>query len=174
MGDGASSDAPSPFLGKTRMKIKSTFLLVIFTTVAAHAQTVGPLITECGPKCSGAFKIQNDGFSPMTFTIEPASMRFDPGAPKPTHTPLNPGVTVRLSQSSGRLGPKEMRAIDFTVRCEVLPCAVQLLTGFVGGHTINGIAMRLVIPHSVYVDSKAKGARQRILVAAGILPPTKK
>lgn len=142
----------------------------VLMSLTAHAQGISPLNYECGPKkCSGSYVISNAGLKPLQFTIEAASVHWKEVGQRPAQTLLDPTVTVKLSESSGRLGPKEQRDIGFTIQSST-PATVQLLTGFITGHTASGIAVRAIIPFSVYIClASAKDCRRNTLIAEGFL-----
>jgi hypothetical protein len=144
--------------------IVGAMLLAGILASRCSGQAVGPITADCSPKCSGSYQIQNQSLVPMQFTVETFTLHFSKTGP--IRSALESSVSVRLSQSSGRLGPKEVRRIDYQIRCAVLPCVVQFENAFSAGHTANGIAVKIALSHTVYVDSKAKDARKRILTAA--------
>ena len=154
--------------------MKNFFLLALLSLLAlpASAQTISPLVQECGgKKCTGSFTIRNDQLKPSSFVIESYTTKFTNGASRPTPVPLDSGTTATISETSGRLSPKEARVFNFKVTCQSLPCAVTFLTGLSGGHTDDGIQVRLILPFSVYACEKSKGCRLRTLQAAKIIPP---
>ena len=80
---------------------------------------------------------------------------------------------VTLSETSARLGPKEIREINFRIKCDVLPCEVGLLASMIVGKTQTqdgtpGIQVRLALEHTVYVCEKSKDCRRGILDDAGL------
>lgn len=161
--------------------MKKIFLLLCSTCAflfavipATRAQTISPLVQECGKKCTGSFTVRNDQLKPVAFTVESYSTQFTTGASRPMPVPVRAGTTVQLSETSGRLGPKEVRQIDFKISCAQLPCGLTFLTGMITGHASDGLAVRLILPFSVYACDKAKGCRLRILAAAKIIPPEQK
>lgn len=138
---------------------------------SVQAQTLLGIKTECGKKCEGSFQIRNDGLKPLMFSIDTTSVHFSKEEQRPIRDGLEEGVDAKLSQSSGRLSPKETRQVNFKVRCKQMPCVVAFSTGMVVGKNAEGVAVRLVLSHYVYLDSQGKGARLRILQAAGVVPP---
>jgi hypothetical protein len=147
-------------------------LLILVTAGATCGQSVGPVTADCTKNCKGSFFIQNQSVVPMAFTIEPYSMHFAQNAVKPTIDTLDPGVVVKLSETSGRLSPKETRQIDYKIICAKAPCVTTLLTGFLTNrHVTEGITVRLILPHVVYQSDKGRNARKEILAAYGVTPP---
>ena len=142
----------------------SVLIFLSFSFICA-AQEVSPPINECGHKCSGEFSVKNNGLTPFLVTVEAHSFSISK-----TRTPilraLDTGVSVRFSETSARLGPKAIHAFDYKVKCSQYPCLIQILSSMVVGHTPNGTAVRLQIPHVVYVCDKEKNCRNNAILSA--------
>lgn len=140
---------------------------------AANAQTINHPIQEFSTKpgkvSRGSFLITNNQLVPISFTVETYSASFY--NQKINFHPLDSGVKIELSQTSGRLGPKEVRQLDYKISCTVLPCVVSVQTAMVVGRTPQGVLIRIILPHLAYL-AMSKKPRQEILMAAG-LPPKK-
>jgi hypothetical protein len=146
-------------------------LILIFSASAARSQTISPLVTECGKKCVGSFTVQNNAVIPMVTTVEAYSFGLDS---KGQHfRSLDSTAHVTLSETSARLGPKEIREFNYKIRCDALPCEVGILASMVVGHTqaqdgSPGIQVRLALEHCVYVCDKSKNCRRSLLDEAGL------
>lgn len=154
--------------------MKRVLILILLSVIgkSVHAQAVSPVTTDCKKVCKGSYRIMNQGVTPMAFTIEPHSMHFAQNAIKPTIDTLDPGVSVKISETSGRLSPMETREIDFEIHCTTTPCVTALLTGFMTGrHVTEGITVRLILPTVVYQTAKGRNARKEILAKYGVKPP---
>jgi hypothetical protein len=152
------------------MRLRLVFLLMIATSCRAQ-MTLTPVKTECGKKCSGSFFLINNGLTPETFSIDIRTTHFSQSAQGPVMTPLD-NATAKVSQSSGRISPKESRQIDFHVQCTMLPCQVSFISSFTQGHTKPGqVAIRVAVMHTVYSCEKQSGCRLATLQAAGVTPP---
>jgi hypothetical protein len=138
--------------------------------LAASAQTIAPptaeFNTKPGKTSRGSFQTQNNSLQAVAFTIESYSVTVD--ARGPQYHPLDPGVKVELSSTSGRLGPKQIFTTDYRISCDSLPCAVAIKTGMVTGHTKDGMQVRIILSHFAYL-AQSKHPRQDILMAAGLM-----
>jgi hypothetical protein len=148
-----------------------TFAIVAAILIGAtcYGQTLAPLhaehSTKPGKTVRGSFQVQNNNLTPEALVIEARDLQLDV---KGGHFgPLPPTTTVTLSQSSARLGPKQILQIDYKVTCQNLPCNVSIANGFSVGHTADGIEVKLVLPFSVYL-AHSKHPRQDALHAAGL------
>src|SRR5258708_20445949 len=110
---------------------------------AASAQTIAPPIAEFRAKpdksVSGSFQIQNNELAPVAFTVESYRLTFE--SQQVHFQLLDSGMNISLSQTSGRLGPKEIRRIDYRISCAVVPCQAAIKVGFITGHTRQGVAV---------------------------------
>jgi hypothetical protein len=152
------------------MKLKTLLLLYAFLLLASGClcQTVSPVVQECGgKKCSGQFTVTNNTLGALMVSVEPLSFSLT-SASKSVLRPLDAGITVRLSEMSARLSPKESHIFEYHIQCAALPCLVQFNSYMVVGHTTDGIAVRLALPEVVYYCQKEKNCRQSVRLAAGI------
>ena len=157
------------------MRIATMVLLIASASSAASAQTVSPILNECGKKCSGTFTIQSNVLIPMAVTVEPYSFSLDKAG---KHLrPLDSTTHVKLSETSARLGPKETHEFSYKIICDSLPCSVAFLSGMIVGHTQVSqdnpvLAIRLILDHSVYACARQKNCRKSIIAASGYTGPT--
>jgi len=152
------------------MKYRLLVLMLILAARVNAQVTIAPFMGECGKKCNGMFMLRNDSVSPVVFTVDAYSVTFSQEKQGPVQKPLN-DVTLKLSQSSGRLSPKESRQIEFKFQCAELPCQVMFMSAMTLTKPINGMTVRFMLPFTAYSDTSAKGARLRCLRAAGVTPP---
>ena len=140
---------------------------LLVSAISAGAQSVSPLVVECGRKCAGSFTVSNSGVQPVTVTVEPFSFGLAPDGHS-LFRALDKAADVTLHETSARVGPQADHTFDYSIQCAAAPCQVALVTAMVVGHTTEGIAIRLVVPHIVYQCDKAKGCRANVRKAAGL------
>src|SRR5580704_77617 len=97
-------------------RVVSLMLLqMLFFSLAVSAQTVSPLIVECGKKCRGEFSITNNGLTPLAVTVEARSFSLDTVG-RATNRPLDPGVDLKLEEGSARVSPKGTHAFGYQLK----------------------------------------------------------
>jgi hypothetical protein len=149
-------------------RILSLLLLqFLFFGLAVSAQTVSPIIVECGKKCRGEFSITNNGLTPLAVSVEARSFSLDILG-RATNRPLDPTVDLRLEEGSARVSPKSTHTFAYQLKCGTPPCSVALLSSMVVGHTAEGILVRVQLAHTVYVCEKQKDCRKKVRAAAGV------
>lgn len=142
-------------------------LLLMVVAPPMWAQTVSPVISEYGKRAEGQFTLTNNTFVPEAATVEALSFTADEHGTA-AYRALDPGVTVQLSETSARLGPKASHTFQYRVTCAAMPCAVVLFSTLTGLQTVEGIKLNIHLPHSVYVCEKAKACRANMRRAWGV------
>lgn len=150
------------------MKIKILILIAALASPALFAQTISPVIVECGRKCSGQFTVTNNGIEPLAVVVEPFSFSLDKESGNSLFRPLDKTVEVELNDMSAKIGPRSDHTFDYKMKCGAPPCLVTLATSMVVGHTQEGMAIRVVLPHVVYQCDKAKACRANARKDAGL------
>jgi len=140
------------------VKLTLTFLLFCG---AAQAQTISPVIAECGLKCRGEFTVTNNAVKPITAVITPYS--FKVVDQKVQLLDLDKSTKVELDATSARISPQASRTFYYKLSCDKEPCMTQLVAGFLAGKTAGGIEVWLKIPHVVYSCQKQKDCRKKAL-----------
>ena len=143
------------------------FLELWFFGLSVAAQTVSPVIVECGKKCNGAFSVTNNGLTPLAVTVEARSFSMDTQG-HATYRTLDEAADLKLDEGSARIAPKGTHTFSYQLKCSAVPCSVTLLSSMVVGHTADGIWVRVQLPHTVYVCEKQKDCRKSVRAAAGI------
>src|SRR5580693_8663691 len=142
-------------------------LQMVCFSLAASAQTVSPIIVECGKKCRGEFSITNNGLTPLAVTVEARSFGLDTVG-RATNRPLDPAVDLKLDEGSARISPKGTHTFGYQLKCSIPPCSVALLSSMVVSHTAEGILVRVQLAHTVYICEKQKDCRKKVRAAAGV------
>jgi hypothetical protein len=148
-------------------KVFKLAVMVLILAGAVHGQTVTPVISECGKKCTGEFSISNNGLVPLAVSVEAHSFSMDT-AGHPVYRALDSTVDLQLDEGSARIGPKASHAFGYRLKCSAVPCSVTFVSTMTVGHTADGILVRVQIPHVVYLCDKSKGCRDSVRRAAGV------
>ena len=143
------------------------FLPLLVFGSSVSAQTVSPIIVECGKKCRGEFSITNNGLTALAVSVEARSFSLD-ALGHTTNRPLDPGVDLKLEEGSTRISPKDTHAFAYQLKCAAPPCSVALLSSMVVGHTTEGILVRVQLAHTIYACEKQKDCRKKVRAAAGV------
>ena len=132
-------------------------LLVGLWTSGASAQTVRPLIAELGNPAKGRIEYVNDSLTPLSVVLEAKSFTVsETGAM--TYRPLDPGIHLKLSATSFRLQPQQSYYVFYEASADTAPSWFVVYAAFSGFpfRTQEGMAVRLELPHTVYLLPKQK------------------
>ena len=143
------------------------FVQFLFFGLTVSAQTISPIIVECGKKCRGEFSITNNGLTALAVTVEARSFSLDTLG-HATNRPLDPSVELKLEEGSARISPKGTHIFGYQLKCSAPPCSVTILSSMVAGHTAEGILVRVQVAHTIYVCEKQKNCRKTVRAAAGV------
>jgi hypothetical protein len=141
--------------------MKRIIAILIFTAAAvtAHAQSVSPLVVECGRKCNGSFTVTNDQNDVLNVTVEPFSFNLSPQG-KTLFEPLSKDADVTMKEMAARVPPHGEWQFDYNIRCGQPPCRVALVTAMtVGKPNPDGLTIRMIIPEIIYSCEKQRGCR---------------
>jgi hypothetical protein len=138
-------------------------LLFLGFISSLHAQSVAPVIVEYNGNAEGKVALTNDSLSQMVVVVEPRS--FDINADgRGIFRPLDDSIHLQLSSRSKVLQPKETFYIFYKVKVERLPAWFTLYASFSKVQHSNGLDMRIMLPHTVYLYQKVPLSRSDILV----------
>jgi hypothetical protein len=136
-------------------------LALLLVCCGAAGQTISPVITECGLKCSGEFKVTNNSVKPTIVVLNTFSFKVVDN--KPVQLPLDTGTKVELDATSTRLSPLSDHVFSYKILCDQEPCMTQIIAGFPAGKTKDGSLVMIRLPHSIYSCKKQKDCRKRAL-----------
>jgi hypothetical protein len=146
------------------MKIKLAILLLLLIAggkLRGCAQTISPVIAECGLKCSGEFKVRNNSVKPTIVLLDLFSFKVVDG--KRQELPLDSKTKVIVDQTSVRVSPQGEHTFTYRIFCDDEPCMTVIRAGFAAGRTNQGVQVMLRLPHVVYSCKSQKGCRNRAL-----------
>jgi len=150
------------------MKAIRLVLFLMICSYPAIGQQVSPLTNECGSKkCSGEFTITNLGLTPLVVTVIAES--FTPGPGGGISRSLDLTTLVELDATSARISPMGTYSFAYRVRCDQLPCQVRFRPSIVAGKTSEGVQVRLVLGHALYICERSKNCRMNTLKTAGVI-----
>jgi hypothetical protein len=147
--------------------MKNLILILAFLATPVLAQTISPVVVECGKHCSGQFTVTNNGIVPLAVIVQPVSFSLN-SAGGSVFRPLDATVQLTLNDMSARIGPLGAHTFDYNLKCSTTPCLVTFLSSMTVGHAQGGIAIRVILPHVLYSCAKAKDCRKDVRLQAGL------
>jgi hypothetical protein len=128
------------------------------------AQTVSPPVAEHQGKARSSFQLINGSIFPLAVVLEVKGFDITERGevvPAPIDTTK---LTVRLSATSFRIPPRSTYTVFYDATGDSLPAWFQIMAALSGARTDNGINLRILLPHVVYLNQKAPLRRESVAV----------
>lgn len=140
--------------------------LPVVLALPAGAQTLSPPLVEYGDRAKASFQVTNPTLFPQTVVLQPRGFEVDEGGAL-RDLPLDTSrVKLKLSAMSVRLAPRQTYTVFYEVSADTTPAWFAIMAVFTGGRTQNGIAVRIELPHVVYMHQRASLAQGDVRIAA--------
>lgn len=136
------------------------------------AQSVSPPIAEYQEKARSSFQLHNGSLFPLTVVLEVRSFSVTE-AGEVVDLPLDTTrVRVKLSAMSFRIPPRGSYRVFYEADADSLPAWFNILSAMSGARTDEGLNVRLLLPHVVYLNQKRPLQRREVGIGAFELDPS--
>lgn len=133
---------------------------------ALAAQSVSPPIAEYQQRARSSFQLQNASIFPVTVVLEVRGFRITEQG-EVVDVPLDTSrIHVKLSQMSFRLPPRGTHTVFYDATSDSLPAWFNILSALTGARTDNGLNVRILLPHVVYLNQKQPLRREEVALRA--------
>jgi hypothetical protein len=134
-------------------------------------QSVSPPIAEYQEKARSSFQLQNGSLFPLTVVLEVRGFEVTE-AGEVVDVPLDTSrVHVKLSAMSFRIPPRGSYRVFYEATGDTLPAWFNILSAMSGARTDNGLNVRLLLPHVVYLNQKQPLRKTDVVVRAFQVDP---
>lgn len=128
------------------------------------AQTVSPPIAEYQERARSSFQLTNGTLYPLNVVLEVRGFEVSEEG-QVLDAPLDTNrVQVRLSAMSFRIPPRGTYTVFYEARADSLPAWFNILSAMTGARTDNGLNVRILLPHVVYLNQKQPLSRGDVAV----------
>jgi hypothetical protein len=139
---------------------------LVLAASALAAQSVSPPIAEYQEKARSSFQLHNGSLFPLTVVLEVRGFKVTE-AGEVEDVPLDTSrVHVQLSAMSFRMPPKSSYRVFYEATGDTLPAWFNILSAMSGARTDNGLNVRLLLPHVVYLNQKQHLNKQEVAIRA--------
>ena len=129
-------------------------------------QSVSPPIAEYQEKARSSFQLHNGTLFPLTVVLEVRGFRVtEAGEVVDTQLDTN-RVHVKLSAMSFRIPPRGSYRVFYEASGDSLPAWFNILSAMSGARTENGLNVRLLLPHVVYLNQKQSLKKNEVAIRA--------
>jgi hypothetical protein len=160
--------SPLPWFASRRLRRASLLLLAggFCAPLAAAAQTVSPPIAEYQERARSSFQLSNGTLFPLNVVLEVRGFSVSEQG-EVVDAPLDTSrVQVKLSAMSFRIPPRGTYTVFYEATADSAPAWFNILSAMTGARTDNGLNVRILLPHVVYLNQKQTLARADVAVRA--------
>jgi hypothetical protein len=130
------------------------------------AQSVSPPIAEYQERARSSFQLQNASIFPITVVLEVRGFTITEHGDV-VDVPLDTSrIHVKLSEMSFRLAPRASHTVFYEATSDSLPTWFNILSAMSGARTSNGLNVRILLPHVVYLNQKQPLRRGEVAIRA--------
>jgi len=131
---------------------------------AMAAQSISPPIAEYQERARSSFQLRNASIFPLTVVLEVRGFRISE-AGDVIDVPLDTSrIHVKLSEMSFRLPPKGSRTVFYEAVSDSVPAWFTILSAMTGARTENGLNVRILLPHVVYLNQKQPLRKEEVAI----------
>jgi hypothetical protein len=129
-----------------------------------RAQSVSPPIAEYPERARSSFQLQNASIFPLTVVLEVRGFSITERGDV-IDLPLDTSrIHVKLSEMSFRLPPRGSRRVFYEATGDSLPAWFNILSAITGARTENGLNVRVLLPHVVYLNQKQPLRKEEVAI----------
>src|SRR5918998_4688131 len=164
----AAAFTPEPWASVRGSMLRNCLALLGWLSAAGTlaGQSVSPPIAEYQERARSSFQLQNGTLFPLTVVLEVRGFRVTE-AGDVVDTPFDTSrVHVKLSAMSFRIPPRGSYRFFYEATGDTLPAWFNILSALSGARTDNGLNVRLLLPHVVYLNQKQPLKRGDVWIRA--------
>jgi hypothetical protein len=130
------------------------------------AQSVSPPIAEYQEHARSSFQLSNGSVYPLNVVLELRGFRVNQQgevlvAPIDTNR-----LKVKLSTMSFRIPPRSTYTVFYEAHADSLPAWFNIVSAITGARTDEGLNVRILLPHVVYLNQKQRLQPEDVVVRA--------
>jgi hypothetical protein len=142
----------------------SLWLSLLPVAGSLNAQSVSPPLAEYQERARSSFRLENASIYPITVVLEVRGFAISEQG-EVRDTPLDTSrVHVKLSEMSFRIPPRGSRTVFYEAKSDSLPAWFNILSAMSGAKTENGLNVRILLPHVVYLNQKQPLRKDEVVV----------
>jgi hypothetical protein len=133
---------------------------------ALSAQTVSPPIAEYQERARSSFQLINSTIFPLSVVLEVHGFTVTEQG-EVQEVPLDTArVRVKLSAMSFRIPPRQTYTVFYEATADSVPAWFNIVSAMTGAKTENGLNVRILLPHVVYLNQKEPLKKEQVALRA--------
>jgi hypothetical protein len=138
--------------------------LACLAAQALAAQSVSPPIAEYQGRARSSFQLINSGIFPLNVVLEVRGFHVTEQG-EVEDASLDTGkVHVKLSAMSFRIPPRATYTVFYEATADSLPAWFNILSAMTGARTDNGLNVRILLPHVVYLNQREALKKEQVAI----------
>ncbi|HKT58793.1 MAG TPA: hypothetical protein VJQ46_02010 [Gemmatimonadales bacterium] len=130
------------------------------------AQTVSPPIAEYQERARSSFQLINSSIYPLRVVLEVHGFTVTEQG-EVQDAPLDTTrLHIKLSAMSFQIPPKGTYTVFYEATADSLPAWFNIVSAMTGARTENGLNLRLLLPHVVYLNQKEQLRKDQVAIRA--------
>ena len=146
-------------------------LLAPLVPGALAAQTVSPPIVEYQERARASFQLSNGSIFPLTVVLEPHGFDITENGDVISLPFDTARIHLKLSATSFRLEPRSTYNVFYDAAADSLPAWFTISGAMSGARTDDGLNLRIILPHVVYLNQKQPLRKEEVVVRRLELDP---
>jgi hypothetical protein len=139
-------------------------VLALFLPTVLPAQSVSPPIAEYQERARSSVQLSNGSIFPLSVVLDVNGFDVTEDG-EVVAAPLDTGrVKIKLSATSFRLAPRSTYTVFYEARSDSLPAWFAITAAMSGARTDNGLNLRIILPHVVYLNQKQPLQKTEVVV----------
>jgi hypothetical protein len=127
-------------------------------------QSISPPIVEYQERAKSSFQLSNGSIFPLTVVLEVRGFDVTEDGDVVASPVDTARLHVKLSATSFRLEPRATYTVFYEARGDSLPAWFTVAAAMSGARTDNGLNLRLILPHVVYLNQKQPLRRDDVVI----------
>jgi hypothetical protein len=128
------------------------------------AQTVSPPIAEYQERARSSFQLSNGSIFPLTVVLEPHGFDVTETGEVAAAALDTARIHIKLSATSFRMPPRSTYTVFYEATTDTLPAWFTISAALSGARTDNGLNLRIILPHVVYLNQKQPLKREEVVL----------
>ncbi|HEX3235880.1 MAG TPA: hypothetical protein VHR41_16925 [Gemmatimonadales bacterium] len=159
--------APIAVVGRVRCpasRLARLAGLLLLVPQLLPAQSVTPPIAEYQEHASSSFRLSNGSLYPLNVVLEVRGFRVTEQG-EVVDVPLDTTrLHLKLSAMSFRIPPRASYTVFYEASADSLPAWFNIISAMTGARSDNGLNVRILLPHVVYLNQKRRLESSDVLV----------
>lgn len=138
--------------------------LVLLVPRVLSAQSVTPPIAEYQERARSSFRLSNETLYPLNVVLDVHGFRVTEQGDVVEESLDTTRLHLKLSAMSFRIAPRAAYTVFYEATADSLPAWFNIVSAMSGARTDNGLNVRILLPHVVYLNQKQRLAREDVVV----------